>query len=258
MILDKVNTHKPKEDRWLKRHKNVHLNFTPTYSSWLNQVECWFSMLGRQALRGAIFTSPQQLRQAIDDFVAVYNQTAAPFEWKKAVVFPSAPEAFQLPTMRGESRQDGFHPTHGASALLRLHPSGIYRRPDLQVSMAGVGGIQQILPEAGAFYVMDRGYVDFERLYIFTLSAAFFVVRKQADQGFVARLDGAVPLRRLSHAVVLVSKAYGREELGTLDLWAGIDAMRSSARASDPNFIDLAHRIHSAIADVSDTKCLQW
>jgi transposase len=91
VVLDNLNTHKPKEDRWLKRHANVHFHFIPTYSSWLNQVECWFSILSRQALRGASFTSPRQLRQAIDDFVTVYNQKAAPFEWKKAVVFPSCP-----------------------------------------------------------------------------------------------------------------------------------------------------------------------
>jgi transposase len=90
VVLDNLNTHKPKQDRWLKRHPHVHLHFTPTYSSWLNQVECWFSILSRQALRGASFTSPRQLRQAIDNFVEVYNENAAPFEWKKAVVFPSA------------------------------------------------------------------------------------------------------------------------------------------------------------------------
>src|SRR5450432_171714 len=93
VVLDNLNTHKPKEDRWLKRHSRVHFHFIPTYSSWLNQVECWFSILSRQALRGASFTSARQLRQAIDDFVAVYNQKAAPFEWKKAVVFPSAPKS---------------------------------------------------------------------------------------------------------------------------------------------------------------------
>jgi transposase len=92
VVLDNLNTHKPKDDRWLKRHPQVHLHFTPTYSSWLNQVECWFSILSRQALRGASFTSPQQLRQAIDDFIAVYNRKAAPFEWKKAVVFPTGPK----------------------------------------------------------------------------------------------------------------------------------------------------------------------
>ena len=91
VVLDNLNTHKPKQDRWLKRHGNVHLHFIPTYSSWLNQVECWFSILSRQALRGASFTSARQLRQAIDDFVQVYNQNAAPFEWKKAVVFSSRP-----------------------------------------------------------------------------------------------------------------------------------------------------------------------
>lgn len=92
VILDNLNTHKPKEDRWLKRHANVHFHFIPTYSSWLNQVECWFSIRSRQALRGTSFTSPQQLRRAIDDFVAAYNEKAAPFEWKKAVVFPSGPK----------------------------------------------------------------------------------------------------------------------------------------------------------------------
>jgi transposase len=62
VVLDNLNTHKPKDDRWLKRHTNVHFHFIPTYSSWLNQVECWFSILSRQALQGASFTSPKQLR----------------------------------------------------------------------------------------------------------------------------------------------------------------------------------------------------
>jgi len=92
VVLDNLNTHKPKDDRWLRRHPNVRLHFTPTYSSFMNQVECWFSILGRQALRGASFTSPQQLREAIDRFVKAYNEKAAPFEWTKAVVHPSAPK----------------------------------------------------------------------------------------------------------------------------------------------------------------------
>jgi transposase len=92
VVLDNLNTHKPKEDRWLRLHPQVHLHFTPTYSSWLNQVECWFSILGKQALSGVSFTSPKQLREAIDKFVAAYNKTAAPFEWTKAVVHPTAPK----------------------------------------------------------------------------------------------------------------------------------------------------------------------
>lgn len=89
VVLDNLNTHKPKDDRWLKRHPHVHFHYTPTYSSWLNQIECWFSILSRQALRGASFTSPRQLRQAIDRFVEVYNEKAAPFEWTKTVVHAS-------------------------------------------------------------------------------------------------------------------------------------------------------------------------
>jgi transposase len=92
VILDNLNTHKPKHDRWLKLHPNVHLHFTPTYSSWLNQIECWFSILSRAALRGGSFTSARQLREAIDAFVKVYNDQAIPFEWTKAVVHQSTPK----------------------------------------------------------------------------------------------------------------------------------------------------------------------
>lgn len=92
VILDNLNTHKPKRDRWLQKHPNVHLHFIPTYSSWLNQVECWFSILSRAALRGASFNSARQLREAIDAFVAIYNENATPFEWTKAVVHPTGPK----------------------------------------------------------------------------------------------------------------------------------------------------------------------
>lgn len=92
VVLDNLNTHRPKQDRWLKRHPNVHFHFTPTYASWLNQIECWFSILSRAALRGASFTSPHELRRAIDRFVEVHNQTAAPFEWTKTSVQPAAPK----------------------------------------------------------------------------------------------------------------------------------------------------------------------
>jgi transposase len=86
VVLDNLNTHKPKTDRWLGQHPHVHFHFTPTYSSWLNQVECWFSILSRRALKGTSFTSPQQVREAIDRFVEAHNRTAAPFEWRKREV----------------------------------------------------------------------------------------------------------------------------------------------------------------------------
>jgi transposase len=94
VILDNLNTHKPKRDAWLARHKNVHFHYTPTYASWLNQVEIWFSILSRRALKGASFTSPQQVRNAIDRFIKAYNDKAAPFEWKKKKVYPVHPKQY--------------------------------------------------------------------------------------------------------------------------------------------------------------------
>ena len=86
VILDNLNTHKPKHDQWLADHPNVHLHYTPTHASWLNQVECWFSILARQALQGLNATSPQDVCQAIDAFTDTRNEQAEPFEWTKRVV----------------------------------------------------------------------------------------------------------------------------------------------------------------------------
>ena len=86
VILDNLNTHKPKNDRWLKRHPNVRLHFTPTRASWLNQVEIWFSILEGKSLHGASFTSVAELRQHIDAFIETYNEHAKPFVWTKKKV----------------------------------------------------------------------------------------------------------------------------------------------------------------------------
>lgn len=90
VILDNLATHKPKRDLWLARHKNVHFHYTPTHASWLNQVEVWFSLLARYALKGASCTSAKDLREAIDRFIAAYNPTAHPFQWTKEVVHPKS------------------------------------------------------------------------------------------------------------------------------------------------------------------------
>jgi transposase len=83
VVLDNLSTHKPKNDQWLKRHPNVHFHFTPTRSSWLNQVEVWFSILEGNSLNGASFTSVTQLQEHIDAFIAAYNREAVPFSWTK-------------------------------------------------------------------------------------------------------------------------------------------------------------------------------
>ena len=86
VILDNLNTHK-KNERWLKKHPKVRFHFTPTRSSWLNQVETWFSILQGQSLTGASFTAVEQLHDHIDAFIAAYNHTATPFAWTKKKVY---------------------------------------------------------------------------------------------------------------------------------------------------------------------------
>jgi len=85
VILDNYSTHK-KNDEWLAQHPNVHFHFTPTSASWLNQVEIWFGILSRKTLRGASFTSTEDLTAAIKAFIAAYNPRAAPFVWRKREV----------------------------------------------------------------------------------------------------------------------------------------------------------------------------
>jgi transposase len=85
VILDNYCTHK-KNETWLAAHPNVTFHFTPTSASWLNQVEIWFGIFTRKALSGASFRSAEQLTQAIRDFTAAYNETAAPFVWRKREV----------------------------------------------------------------------------------------------------------------------------------------------------------------------------
>ena len=85
VILDNYCIHK-KNEAWLAAHPNVYFHFTPTSASWLNQVEIWFGILSRKALRGANLRSVDELRQAIEAFVAAYGPTARPFVWRKREV----------------------------------------------------------------------------------------------------------------------------------------------------------------------------
>src|SRR5262245_4292509 len=109
VILDNLNTHKPKNDRWLKRHLNVHFPFTPTRASWLNQIEIWFSILADQSLAGVSFNSVVQLRSHIDAFIEDYNEYAKPFAWTKSEVHQKRlilkladPDSWAPPSARDE------------------------------------------------------------------------------------------------------------------------------------------------------------
>jgi len=85
VILDNYCTHK-KNEEWLARNNNVYFHYTPTSASWLNQVEIWFGIFSRKALRGASFTNPQELRQRIEDYIKRYNPDSKPFKWRKREV----------------------------------------------------------------------------------------------------------------------------------------------------------------------------
>ncbi|MBI2842911.1 MAG: IS630 family transposase [Armatimonadetes bacterium] len=85
VIVDNYCIHK-KCDAWLAEHPQVTFHYTPTSASWLDMVEIWFGILSRKALRGASFRSTEELRTAIEAFIAAYEQTAKPFVWRKREV----------------------------------------------------------------------------------------------------------------------------------------------------------------------------
>jgi transposase len=82
LILDNYGTHKHAEvDRWLKRHKRFHLHFTPTSSSWLNQVERWFRDLTDKNLRRGVFGSVPDLIASIEEYLNAHNADPRPYAW---------------------------------------------------------------------------------------------------------------------------------------------------------------------------------
>src|SRR5579862_7868200 len=83
IILDNLSVHKaPRVREFLAQHPHVEFHFTPTYSSWMNQVEIWFSKLQREVIDRGIFTSVPDLRRKILRYIRLYQKTAKPFRWK--------------------------------------------------------------------------------------------------------------------------------------------------------------------------------
>jgi transposase len=93
-VLDNLSVRKLREDHPSRvRHPQVHILFTPTHASWINQIEVWFSTLSRSVLKGASFRNVRQLMDAIEKFVAAYHQSAMPFEWTKMRVSQKTPQS---------------------------------------------------------------------------------------------------------------------------------------------------------------------
>jgi transposase len=82
IIVDNYATHKhPRVKRWFAARPRFHLHFTPTYASWLNQVELWFNRITQQAIRRGTFRSVKELIEKIDQYVQTSNSHAQPFVW---------------------------------------------------------------------------------------------------------------------------------------------------------------------------------
>lgn len=85
IILDNLAAHKTKQvQAFLAAHPRVRLHFTPTYSSWLNQVELWFAKIERDVIARGIFTSKRDLARKLRRYIGRYNQDAKPFRWTYA------------------------------------------------------------------------------------------------------------------------------------------------------------------------------
>jgi putative transposase len=65
----------------LAKHPRYHLHFTPTYASWINQVERWFAIISQRAIRRGSFRNVRELKQRIEQFIERYNKDACPFKW---------------------------------------------------------------------------------------------------------------------------------------------------------------------------------
>jgi transposase len=82
LVLDNYGTHKhPEVKQWLAQRPRYHVHFTPTSSSWLNQIERWFAEITRKRIRRGTFRSVPDLVRSITDYVRLYNKKPQPFHW---------------------------------------------------------------------------------------------------------------------------------------------------------------------------------
>lgn len=83
VIADNLSAHKTKQvEAFLTSHRNVHMHFTPTYSSWLNQVELWFAKIERDVIARGVFTSLPDLKRKLMRYIRQYNKQPKPVKWK--------------------------------------------------------------------------------------------------------------------------------------------------------------------------------
>jgi transposase len=82
IILDNLSAHKTQAvEEFLETHPKVQFHFTPTYSSWLNQIEIWFSKIERDVIARGVFTSVADLARKLRKYIRAYGKSAKPFRW---------------------------------------------------------------------------------------------------------------------------------------------------------------------------------
>ena len=83
IVLDNLSAHKTQAVKeFLDQNPQVRFHFTPTYSSWLNQVEIWFAKIERDVIARGVFTSIADLSRKLMKYIRAYAKTATPFSWK--------------------------------------------------------------------------------------------------------------------------------------------------------------------------------
>ena len=137
-IVDNYSSHKhPKVKAWLAARPRWHMHFIPTYSSWLNQVERFFSIITGKAIRRGSFASVKELVNKIDHFVAHYNQNCKPFTWTATADSILAKLNRLCERISGTGRSGGRHeaartarPRAGLVWLLGFIFAGCATRPE--------------------------------------------------------------------------------------------------------------------------------
>lgn len=106
VVLDNYATHKtPAVKRWLTKHPRFVFHFTPTGSSWLNQVERWFALITEKMLRRGVHRSVKELTSSIDVYLKANNASPKPFTWvKTAEQILASVERFCLLTLQGQGK----------------------------------------------------------------------------------------------------------------------------------------------------------
>lgn len=141
IILDNLSAHKTTLVReFLEQNPRVHFHFTPTYSSWLNQVELWFSKIQRDVIARGIFTSVSDLARKLRRYINAYSANARPFHWKYSDPtrrIPSNEFTAAGHLVRSTLLEAAGRPASSIAACASAEAVAMKARPQYRISMRG-------------------------------------------------------------------------------------------------------------------------